>query len=279
MSYRLRNLASLNQDCTSRSLVSPSSRMAKLRITSMPVTSKISWNKTRYSMISNSLLDQGLLKYCSSQTCQLSGSTFGIIRAEAKLSASSISALTLADISLLLEGQTWTQAYPNAKTAGGGNMQSSLAKSKAPSMSSAMVHTNLRTTENLGGAAKQMKRQTLCALRLRRAIHALTRSNALIVEAITKLTPTSAHSGGIDSTENDTKRNTTRSVKIGSNWLALWRATSSKYNFEKPQYPFTKCLQEPPHSQYYSWDSVTLWHYSHPRTALVCHLPSSKHCE
>ena len=185
----------------------------------------------------------------------------------------------LAGILLLLEGPTWTQVYPNAKTAGGGDTQPSLAESKTPSMLSAMVHTNLRTTKNLSVTAKRTRRQTLCVSRLRKVIHAFTRSNALIVGAITKPTPTYAHSGGIDSTENDTKRNTTRSVKIGSNWLALWRATSSKYNFEKPQYPFTKCLQEPPHSQYYSWDSVTLWHYSHPRTALVCHLPSSKHCE
>ena len=252
MSYRLRNLTSFNQNCTSRSLD---------------------------LMISNSLLDQRLSKYCPSQICQLSGSTFGITRVEAKLSASSIGALMLAGISLLLEGRTWTWVCPNAKTAGGGDMQPSLTESKASSVSSAMVHTNPKITKNLGGAAKQMKRQTLCALRLRRAIHALTRSNALIVEAITKLTPTSAHSGGIDSTENDTKRNTTRSVKIGSNWLALWRATSSKYNFEKPQYPFTKYLQEPSYSQHYPRDLITLQHYSYLRTALVCHPSSPKHCE
>jgi len=44
--------------------------------------------------------------------------------------------------------------YPNAKTAGGGVTQPSLAESKAPSASNAMAHTNLRTTMNLGGAAK-----------------------------------------------------------------------------------------------------------------------------
>ena len=279
MSYRLRNLASLNQNHTLRLLVSPSSQMAKLRIASMLVTSKLSWNKTRYSMILNLLLDQGLLKYCPNQTCQLYELAFGITRVEAKLSASSIGALTLAGISLLLEGPTWTQACPNAKTAGGGDTQPSLAESKAPSVSSTIVRTNPRTTENLGGTAKWTRRQILCISRLRRAIYTLTCSNALIAGVITKPTPTSAYSGGINSTENGTKRNTPRSVKTGSNWFALWRATSSKYDFEKPQYPFTKHLQEPPHSQHYSRDSVTLWHYSHPRTALVCHLPSSKLCK
>jgi len=106
--------------------------------------------------------------------------------------------------------------YPNAKTARGGDTQPSLAKSKTPSMLSAMVHTNLRTTKNLSGAAKQTRRQTLCISRLRKVIHAFTHSNALIVGAITKLTPTSAHFEGINSTENDTKRNMPRSVKTGS---------------------------------------------------------------
>jgi len=96
-------------------------------------------------------------------------------------------------------------------------MQPSLAESKAPSASSAMVHTNPRTTMNSGGAAKQTRRQTLHILRLRRAIHALTRSNALIVGVITKLTPTNAHSGGINSTESGTKRNMLKSMKTGLN--------------------------------------------------------------
>ena len=179
MSYRLRNLTSFNQNCTSRSLD---------------------------LMISNSLLDQRLSKYCPSQICQLSGSTFGITRVEAKLSASSIGALMLAGISLLLEGRTWTWVCPNAKTAGGGDMQPSLTESKASSVSSAMVHTNPKITKNLGGAAKWTRRRTLHILRLRRVIHALTCSNALIVGVITRLTPTSAHSGGIDSTVNGTKK-------------------------------------------------------------------------
>ena len=208
--------------------------MTRLRSTSMPVMSKLSWNKTRYLTILNSLLDLGLSKYRPNQTCQLSGSTFGITKAEAKLTASSIGALTLAGILLLLEGQTWTWMYSNTKTTGGGVMQPSLAESKAPSASNAMAHTNQRTTMISDGAAKWTKRQTLHILRLKRAIHALTHSNTLIVRAITKPTPTYAHSEGIYLTENGTKRNTPRSVKIESNWFALWKVTSSKYDFEKP---------------------------------------------
>ena len=160
MSYRLRNLASLNQSRTSRSLVFPSSQIARLRNTSIPAMLKLFWSKTRYLTISNSYLDQGLSKYCPSQTCQLSGLTFGTIRAEAKLDASSINALTLADISLLSEGLTWTRVCPNAKTARSGDIQLFLAKSKVPSASSTMVHTNPRTTVNSGSTTKRMRKQT-----------------------------------------------------------------------------------------------------------------------
>ena len=158
-------------------------------------------------------------------------------------------------------------------------MQPFLAKSKVPSVSSAMVYTNLRTTMNSGGAAKQMRRQTHLISRQRMANHALTCSNALIVRAITKPTPTSAHSGGINSIENSTKRNMPRSVTTGSNQFALWRVVSRKCDFEKPQNPFAKHLQEPSHSQHYPRDSVILRHNSHPRTALVCYLPSPQYCE
>jgi len=110
---------------------------------------------------------------------------------------------------------------------------------------------------NLGGAAKPMRRQTHLASRQRKANHAPTHSNALIVGAITKPTPTSAHSGGIDSTENGTKRNMLRFMTIRSNQFALLRVASRKYDFEKLQNPFTKHSQEPSHRQHYPQDSVT----------------------
>ena len=204
--------------------------MAKLRIALMQVTSKISWNKIKYSTISNSLLDQGLLKYPPSQTCQLSGSTFGIIRVVTKLSASSTGASMSASISLLLEGQTWTWASSNTKTAESGDILPSLAESKVPSALSAMDHTDPKTTENLGGVAKWTKRQTPLISRQRKMTHVLIHSSVLIAGAITKLTPTSAHSGDIDSTGSGTKINMLRSMKTGSNRFALWRATSSKYD-------------------------------------------------
>ena len=279
MSYRLRNLASLNRNRTSRSLVSPFSQTAGLKNDSMPAMSKLSWSKIRYSMISNSHLDQGLSKYCPSQTCQLYGLTFGIIRAEAKLSASSIGALMLAGILLISEGLTWTWACPNTKIAGGGDTQPFPAESKVPNASSATVLINPRTTRSSGGAAKWMKRQILLVSRQRKVNHAPIRSNALIVRAIIKPTPTSVHSGGINSTENGTKRNMPKSVKTGSHWFVLWRVASRKYDFEKPQNPFAKCSQEPSHSQYYPWDSFTFQHNSYPRTALVCHLQNPQHCE
>ena len=178
---------------------------------------KLFWSKTRYLTISNSHLDQGLSKYRPSQTYQLSGLTYETIRAEAKLSASSISALTLAGILLQLEGLTWTWVCPNVKTARGGDKLPFLAESKVPSVSSAMVHTNLRTTVNLGGAAKWTRRQTHLISRQRKANYAPTHSNTLIVRVITKPTPTSTHSRDINSTENGTKRNTPRSVTTGSN--------------------------------------------------------------
>jgi len=96
-----------------------------------------------------------------------------------------------------------------------------------------------------------MRRQTHLVLRQRKMNHAPTRSNALIVGAITKLTPTSAHSEGTNSTENGTKRNTLRSMTTGLNQFALWRVASRKYNFEKSQNSFAKHLQELSHSQHY----------------------------
>jgi len=111
-------------------------------------------------------------------------------------------------------------------------MLPSLAEFRAPSVSSAMDCTDPKTTKNLGGAAKRMRRRTSLILRLRKATHVLIHSNTLIAEAITKLTPTSAHSGDIDSTGSGTKRNMLRSMKTGSNRFAPWEATSSKYDLK-----------------------------------------------
>ena len=57
-----------------------------------------------------------------------------------------------------IRGANMNLGIPQYKTAGSGDMQPSLAESKAPSALSTMVHTNLKTTENLGGTAKRMRR-------------------------------------------------------------------------------------------------------------------------
>ena len=90
-----------------------------------------------------------------------------------------------------------------------------LAESKVSSASSAMALKNPKTTVNLGGAARQTRRQTCLVSRQRRANLAPIRSSALIVGETTKPTPTNALSRDTNSTENGNKRNTPRSVKTG----------------------------------------------------------------
>jgi len=67
--------------------------------------------------------------------------------------------------------------YPNAKTAGSGVMQHSLAEYKVPSVSSAMVLTNQKIIVNLDGAVRQMKKQTLFDLKQRKGNYVHIRSN------------------------------------------------------------------------------------------------------
>ena len=72
---------------------------------------------------------------------------------------------------------------------------------------------------------------------------ALTRLNTLTVRGTTKPIPTNTHSGDTISTGNGTRRNTLKSVTTGSNQFALRKATNRKYDFEKPQNSFSKCLK------------------------------------
>ena len=60
----------------------------------------------------------------------------------------------------LLEGQTWTLVCPSARIAGNGDMWPFCTESKGWNILSTMVPTNLRTTDNLLGAARWMRRQT-----------------------------------------------------------------------------------------------------------------------
>jgi len=106
---------------------------------------------------------------------------------------------------------------------------------------------------------------------------ALTHSNALTVRGTTKLIPTNVHSGDTISTGNSTRRNTLKSVITGSNQFALRKATSRKYDFEKPQNSFSKRLKKPSYRQYHPQDTVTFRHNPNSRTALVCYLQSSQY--
>jgi len=106
--------------------------------------------------------------------------------------------------------------YSNAKTTGSGVMQHSLAEYKDLSVSNAMVLTNHKTIVNLDGAARQMKKQTPLNLKQRKWNHVHTCSNIQTVRETTKLTQINVRSRGIGSTKSGNRRNTLRSMKIGS---------------------------------------------------------------
>jgi len=49
-----------------------------------------------------------------------------------------------------------------------------------------------------------------------------------------------------------------KSVTIGSNQFALWKATRRKYDFEEPQNPFSKRPEKPSYRQHHPCDTVTI---------------------
>ena len=104
-----------------------------------------------------------------------------------------------------------------------------------------------------------------------------TCSNVPTVRRIIKPILTNAHSGGIASTENGTRRNTLKSVTTGSNQFTLQKVTSRKYDFEEPQNPFSKCPKKPSYHQYHPRDTVTLRHNPNSRTTMVYYLQSSQY--
>ena len=156
-------------------------------------------------------------------------------------------------------------------------MQLSHTESKGWNVSNAMDLTNLRTTMNSGGTARQTINWTHCILKQRRANCVSTLSNAPTVRKTTKPIQINTHSGGTASTENGISRNTPKSITTGSNQSALWRATKRKYDFEKPQSPFPKYAEKPSHCQHHPWDLDILWCYPNLRTAMVYHSQSSQH--
>ena len=102
--------------------------------------------------------------------------------------------------------------------------------------------TNPKTTVNLDGVTRRMRRQTYLASKQKRTNFAHIPSNALIVGETTKPTPTNTPSRDIVSTESGSRRNMLRSVKTESSLFALQRTVSNNYDFMKPQDIFSKRL-------------------------------------
>jgi len=68
-----------------------------------------------------------------------------------------------------------------------------------------MASTNLKTTMNLDGVARLIRRQTLLALRQRKVNYIYTLLSILIIRGTIKLTPTNAFFGDTNSTKNGNK--------------------------------------------------------------------------
>ena len=103
-------------------------------------------------------------------------------------------------------------------------MQPSHAEFKVPNASNVMALTSLRTTTNLGGAVRLMRRQIYHALKQRRVNPTLTPSSAPIVGVTIKQISTNVPSGDTTSTENGSRRSILRSMKTESNLFALQKA-------------------------------------------------------
>ena len=89
------------------------------------------------------------------------------------------------------------------------------AISSDPSASNIMALTRLRTTINLGGVAKQMRRLIPLTLRQKKVNYVHTCLSALTIMEIIKQTPIYIRSGGIDSIISGTSRSIMRSMKTG----------------------------------------------------------------
>ena len=195
------------------------------------------------------------------------------------LKCSLTGASTLASILPLSGEQTWTQASPNAKTAGGGDIRRFRAGYKGQSASSATVCISLNTIESSVGVVRVIPNLTLLDWKPRRANHVLICSNVLTAKEIIKPTLTIVHFGDITSIGNDISRNMLRSVKIGCNRFVLQWMIYQTNDCAKSQSFFTKRLQELCHHQYYSWNSKSIWYHLNSRTALVWNMQNPKLCK
>ena len=165
----------------------------------------------------------------------------------------------------------------SAKTVGDGDTQLSLVESKGQSVSNVIGPTNRKTTTNLGGAVKQMRKQIFHNLKPRRGNHVPTHSSVRTAKAIIKPILFNVHSGNTISIENGNKRNILRSVKIGSSQFALQGVANFNYDDMKSQSIFAKCLEKLTYCQRLAKDSYPIQHYIYPRATLVQNLQNPQH--
>ena len=171
----------------------------------------------------------------------------------------------------------WTLAFLSAKTARNGDMQHFRVESKVPNASNATVLTNLITIKNSVGVARQMPRSTRQDWKPRRMNHAPTHSNVLTAGVTTKPTPTSVCFGDTDLIKNSTRKSMPRSVKTDQNQFVLkWMALLPN-DYQKPQKPLSKHLQELSHRQYNPQNTSSFRHHPNSRTTLVWNLKDSKY--
>ena len=133
----------------------------------------------------------------------------------------SIKGSMLEDSLVLFEVQTWTQASPNAKTAGSGAIQQAYAGSKELNVSNVMAYTKPFTIENLHSAVRLMKKLTLLDSKQKRVNLAFTLSSTPIAKAIIKPIPPIVLSESTISTRNSIVKNIPRSEKITKSQFVL----------------------------------------------------------
>jgi len=110
--------------------------------------------------------------------------------------------------------------FCNVKIAKNGVTLLCLAEFKDLSASNSMVCTSLKTTVNLVGATKLIKRLPHLTLKLKKVNCAYMSSSVLIAMAITRQILIYVHSENIGSTMNGTTKSISRSMKIEQNLFA-----------------------------------------------------------
>ena len=198
-----------------------------------------------------------------------------MFKAKARPKALSIDASIWEGILLLLEELTWTLVFCNVKIVGNENMPLCLAEFKDLSASNTIVYINLKTTINLVGAAKPMKRPTHLTSKLKKTNCAHMSLSVLIAMVITRQILIYVRSGNIGSTKNGITKSISRFMKTGQNLFAqLW--TGSHNNLWCFKAFLSKHSRKQPNCQYYSRDSNVFQYCIHSRTSIVDYIYHSE---